>query len=148
MGVGRGTRRAVTLFLAAFFVAGVFGIEFWPLTGWRLFSHLRRAEVTSWQAVVVTPSGTEEPLPFGEIARFRGTVHVLKRFDGLDPRTQNAVCRTWESAVRDLRGDGFQIRIYRVNVTRSIDRRQDPGAYRRSLRFVCHDGVAERREPA
>jgi hypothetical protein len=35
------TRRFVAVFLAAFVVCGIFGLEAWPLTGWRLFADAR-----------------------------------------------------------------------------------------------------------
>ena len=37
----RGIRVFVWIFLAAFMICGAAGIEAWPLTGFRLFSHLR-----------------------------------------------------------------------------------------------------------
>src|SRR5206468_2883631 len=39
--VPRWAKWFVSLFLTAFVVCGVVGIEAWPLTGWRLFSHVR-----------------------------------------------------------------------------------------------------------
>src|SRR6266536_519518 len=50
-------RRFVWAFLAAFVIAGVFGIEAWPLTGWRLFADARTAKQVSWQGVTAAPAG-------------------------------------------------------------------------------------------
>ena len=38
---GTATRLAIYLFLALLVVCAVRGIEWWPLTGWKLFSHVR-----------------------------------------------------------------------------------------------------------
>jgi hypothetical protein len=53
----------VGLFLSAFVICAVGGIEAWPLTGWRLFSHLRYEHQTSWRAAGVDSSvGGGHPL--------------------------------------------------------------------------------------
>lgn len=143
-GVPRGTRIAVYLFLVAFCVAGLVGIELWPLTGWRLFSQPREAHSISWQAVTLDGSGSESPIPFGRFSRgYWGSRHVLTGFAALQPAQQAAVCTTWGRALAEL-GVGYEtIRIYRVDVDHSI--RQDnrrAGPVDRTLRFECRDGVA------
>lgn len=58
----------VRTFLLIFVVCGMARIEAWPLTGWRLFSHVRKPVQTSWRAVVVAPSGSEHGMAFADAA--------------------------------------------------------------------------------
>jgi hypothetical protein len=136
------TRRFVWTFLVLFVIAGVFGIEAWPLTGWRLFADAREARQASWQAATVDAGGREQPVPWGELpVRYRGNVQVLKGFAGLRPAEQVAVCAAWADGVRALGRDVSQVRVYRVetDVSRRAGDRAAPGT--RELRFTCRDGT-------
>lgn len=103
-------RPFVAVFLAAFFVCGVLGIEAWPLTGWRLFSRLREPRQTVWQVAVVDGAGRETPFPWAELpAGFHAHVHLLKSFSHLPGERRDAVCRAWAGALlaaRERRRDG------------------------------------------
>jgi hypothetical protein len=48
----RWARWFVTLFLVSFILCGAVEVEAWPLTVWRLFSHLRHEHQTQFQAYV------------------------------------------------------------------------------------------------
>jgi hypothetical protein len=138
------TRRFVWAFLAAFVIAGVFGFEAWPLTGWRLFADARSATQVSLQAFTVDAAGRERPIPWNDLpVRFRGNVQVLKGFADLRPRHQVAVCAAWAEGVRALGGDVRAVRIYRVatDVSRRAGDHAAPGT--RSLRFTCRDGTVQ-----
>jgi hypothetical protein len=138
------TRRFVWAFLAAFAVAGLFGFEAWPLTGWRLFADARSARQVSLQAVTVDAAGRERPIPWNDLPiRFRGNVQVLKSFPDLRPGQQAAVCAAWAAGVRARGGDVRAVRIYRVStdVSRRAGDRAAPGT--RSLRFICRDGTVQ-----
>ena len=129
-------------FLAAFVLAGVFGFEAWPLTGWRLFADARAARQVSWEAVTVDGAGRERPIPWNDLpVRFRGNVQVLRGFENLRPAKQVAVCAAWADGVRARGGDVRAVRIYRVStdVSRRAGDRAAPGT--RSLRFTCVDGT-------
>ncbi len=135
-------RRFVWAFLAAFVIAGVFGIEAWPLTGWRLFADARTAKQVSWQGVTVDAAGRERPIPWDDLpVRFRGNVQVLNGFEQLRPGRQVAVCAAWAGAVRARGGDVRAVRIYQVetDVSRRVGDRAAPGT--RKLRFTCGDGT-------
>ncbi|HKZ75754.1 MAG TPA: hypothetical protein VJ259_03740 [Actinomycetota bacterium] len=41
-------RAVVAVFLSAFLVCGLAGVEAWPLSGFRLFSHLRTDRPEGW----------------------------------------------------------------------------------------------------
>jgi hypothetical protein len=140
------TRRFVAVFLAAFVVCGVFGLEAWPLTGWRLFADARRPVQVSWQAVTVDRAGGETPVPFRDLpAGFQGDVQVLKGFAALPVGRQAAVCGAWADAVRARGGQVEAVRIYRVvaDVSMRVGERGAPPA--REPRFTCPEregGVA------
>jgi hypothetical protein len=138
------TRRFVAVFLAAFVVCGTFGLEAWPLTGWRLFADARQPVQVAWQAVTVDVAGRETPVPFGDLpAGFHGNVQVLKGFAGLPAGEQAAVCRAWADAVRDRGGQVEAVRGYRTvtDLSRRVGERGAPPA--RELRWTCTEaGVA------
>jgi hypothetical protein len=136
------TRRFVWAFLAVFLIAGVFGIEAWPLTGWRLFADARTAGQASFEAFTVDAAGRERPIPFGELpVRFRGNVQLLKGYQDLSPSRQAAVCSAWADAVSARGVDVREVRIYRVqvDVSKRVGKRAAPP--RRTLRWTCAGGA-------
>jgi hypothetical protein len=125
-------------------VCGTFGLEAWPLTGWRLFADARQPVQVAWQAVTVDAGGRETPVPFGGLpAGFHGNVQVLKGFAGLPAGEQAAVCRAWADAVRARGGQVEAVRVYRTvtDVSRRVGERGAAPA--RELRWTCTEaGVA------
>src|SRR6266511_4560771 len=86
-------RRFVWAFLAAFVIAGVFGIEAWPLTGWRLFADARTAKQVRWQGVTVDAAGRERPIPWDALPfSFCVNVQVCNGFEQLCFGWQADVC--------------------------------------------------------
>jgi hypothetical protein len=139
--VPRWVRWFVGGFLALFLVCGVFGVEAWPLTGWRLFADARQARQPGFQAVTVDTQGRETPIPFRDLpAGYRGDVQVLKGFASLPTARQAAVCQAWAQAVRERGGEVAEIRIYQTvtDVSRRVGDRGAPPA--RTLRFTCRPG--------
>src|SRR6266511_1677784 len=102
-------RRFVWAFLAAFVIAGVFGIEAWPLTGWRLFADARTAKQVSWQGVTVDAAGRERPIPWDDLpVRFRGDVRAVRIYQ-VEPDVSRRVGDRAARGTRNLRftcGDG------------------------------------------
>src|ERR671930_995812 len=91
----RWARWFVWTFLTAFVVCGTVGIEAWPLSGFRLFSHLRSPHQTTWQAYAVA-GGRESRVPFNRLpAGDRGFTLLMKTFGSLSRERQLATCRTW-----------------------------------------------------
>jgi hypothetical protein len=139
----RWARWFVWSFLTALLVCGVVGIEAWPLTGFRLFSHLRQSSQTEWQAFAVRTDGSEVRL---RLARFPGGYNgfplVMKTFASRSPGEREAMCTAWMAAASSLRGPTAEIRIY------IVDRRLEPReghraatAPGRSLAYTCGAGV-------
>ena len=139
--VPRWARWFVGVFLALFLVCGVFGLEAWPLTGWRLFADARQARQPGFQAVTVDTHRRETPIPFRDLpVGYRGDVQVLKGFAGLPTARQAAACQAWAQAVRERGGEVAEIRIYQTvtDVSRRVGDRAAPPA--RTLRFTCRPG--------
>ena len=110
------TRWFVGLFLGAFVVCALAGIEAWPLTGWRLFSHLRHEHRTTWQAFAVDASGGETRVSFARLpAAYHGFTLIVSQFGSLPPGRRTENCRTWAAAVRTSGEDVATLRIYRLD---------------------------------
>jgi hypothetical protein len=108
-------RWAVRLFLAAFVICGVFGLENWPLTGFRLFSHLRGERASTWQADRVSPAGRAVPVPFPDLPRaYQGFGLVMQTYRSLPPATRHATCEAWLAEVRRALGPARSLRLYHV----------------------------------
>lgn len=140
----RWVRRSVLAFLAAFAVCGLAGIEAWPLSGFRLFSHLRYEHQVSWAAATIGPDGTESPIRFGLLPpAHRGFVLVMRDFPAASPQEQDAVCRAWADAVRRTDRAVVAVRIYQVEwdlLPREDGRAASP--VKRTLRYMCADDRA------
>jgi hypothetical protein len=117
----RWARLFVWSFLASYAVCGVAGIEAWPLTGFRLFSHLHHEHQTEWQAFTVAPDGREAWLPLSRFpGGYNGFPLVMKIFSSHGPQERAGMCRAWTVAASALRGKTVAIRIY------AIDRHLEP----------------------
>jgi hypothetical protein len=127
------------VFLASFVLAGVLGIEAWPLTGWRLFADVRRPEQTAVRAYVVDPNGAERLLPFARLPQpYSGSTQVLNGLLRLPPNEREAVCAAWAAGARDIGLRVAGIRVYRLawDVSLREGRRSAPPADRTML-FAC-----------
>jgi hypothetical protein len=140
------TRVFVFGYLAAVVICGVFVIEAWPLTGFRLFSHLRYPRQLAWQAATVDRSGRETIIYFGAFPRtYRHLPLIMRTYGALPQARQEAICQAWAAEVRRHGHEVTGVRIYRtvVDLRRHHNRRHRPPA-RRLLRFTCADGRGAR----
>ena len=105
----------VLILLSAFALCGAMGIEAWPLTGWRLFSHLRTSHVETWRAVTVDGRGRESPLAFSRLPPpYVGSGLIVRRLSSLSERQRAGLCAAWLSAAVRLRREVAAVRIYRL----------------------------------
>ena len=107
------TRWFVWIFLALFFVCAVARLEAWPLTGFRLFSHLRHPVEHTSIAMTVGADGQETPLWFTDLPRaYQGFTAIMASFRSLPAGIQLATCRAWLAEARRVRGPITALRIY------------------------------------
>ena len=136
------TRWFVRSFLAAFVVCAIFGLDAWPLTGWRLFSHLRSEHVVSWQVTAVDPSGAETLIQFKDLgAGYRGAQFIARDFASLPPLDRVKVCEAWARTIRRVGRPVVAFRIYRVNqslLPRAHGRAAGPAT--RMIEYECTVG--------
>jgi hypothetical protein len=132
------TRWLVRSFVALFIVCGVVGLELWPLSGFRLFSHLRHEHQTAWTARAVDQAGRERAVRFASFpAAFRGFGLIMQRFQELAPNERRRTCRTWLDQARRVQGPVQALRMYRLSwdaLPRDGDR---PASVIRTLTYAC-----------
>ena len=113
--VPRYARPAVLALLALMVASALFVWEPWPFTSFRLFSHLRYDEQSSWQARAVDPAGNETVVQFaGSSSGLRGFQFTMAEFLGASGERQDELCSTWiAEAPAFVDGPVTQVRLYR-----------------------------------
>jgi hypothetical protein len=106
-------RAFVYIFLAVFLVCGALELEYWPLTGFRLYTVIRTEERTSTRVIALLADGGSREvvfvdLPFG----YHSTNRLISDFDELTPEERDEICDAW---VRPLRGDGVDVVGVRID---------------------------------
>jgi hypothetical protein len=131
-------RSFVLLFLAAMAAAAIFTWEPWPITSFRLFSHLRQDQQHGWAAVVTGTDGEETPLaiagPAGDLRNFG---FRMAEFETTSWQRRDEICRAWLAPLQE-RG-GAEIRLYRLRwrLSRRIENGDRAAPPSRKLAFVC-----------
>ena len=98
-------RPFVAVLFAAMLASALFLWEPWPVSSFRLFSHLRYDEQTSWEALAVTPGGEEVELPLASSSRgLRGFGFAMAEFAAADPARRDELCRVWLRAAARMVG--------------------------------------------
>jgi hypothetical protein len=137
--VPRLARPFVAAVVALMIASALFLWEPWPVTSFRLFSHLRFDEQSAWRATLVEPDGAEEPYPLDAMPNgFRGFNFVMAEFVDADAARRDELCRTWVGAAPDLVGEeAEEVRLY-LRTWKLSERRGDralPGIDEH--RFTC-----------
>jgi hypothetical protein len=138
-----GIKALMAAFLAAVVVCGAVVIEAWPLTGWRLFSHLRKPRQLGWQATTVSSTGKESRIRFATFPKsYRHLPLIMRDFALKSEAQQEGICRAWAAQVQRVTGQPVrQVRIYRTVVDlRRHEGRRTRVPPRRRLRYTCADG--------
>lgn len=111
-----------------------FGIEWWPLTSFRLFSEVRGPEQRGWEIVVVDRTGREHPVerttaPGG----YKGGQRAASLLPTMADAERERTLRAWAAAVDG--SDVTAVRVYRI--TRRTPTRPDvaPWVVARELRY-------------
>lgn len=123
--------------LLLFAACAVLGLEWWPFTGWRLFSTVRTSTSASYQVVSVDSNGREHPLGPRAHPDMRPYQRFVNRVWAYDAAEKKALCETWARVAgrsSDVRG----VRVYRV--VRAVPRRGERrGAEVGRSRFLTCD---------
>jgi hypothetical protein len=142
--VPRLARPFVALLVAAMIASALFVWESWPLTSFRLFSHVRTDEQTAWVAKIVRENGTELPYPVDSLDEgFRNFGFRMAEFVDADGQRRAELCRVWVLEAPEVAGgEVAAVRLYErrwLLSDRDGDRAR-PGA--EELIFTCsRDGV-------
>ena len=139
-------RGFVAAVLVAFLVCGILVIEAWPLTGWKLFSHLRHAQRGGWQVFTIDPAGRQTRVNFATFPRSdRHLSLIMRDYPRRSRAAQEAVCQAWAGRVRSQGRQVAGVRIYRTVVDLHGHRGQRrPPPPRRRLAYLCADGRGAR----
>jgi hypothetical protein len=133
-GVARWVRPALYGFLVVFLVVGLFSVEVWPLTGWRLYHERRGQERSSWQIVAVDAEGDEETIHLGALPLgWHNTSKIIGEFPSMSGSERDAVCGAWALPAREAGQSVEEVRVYRVRSTL----RAEPSDRRRELEWTC-----------
>lgn len=132
--VARWVRPVLYGFLAVFLICGLFSIEVWPVTGWRLYHERRGQERSSWQIVGVDAEGREETIHLGLLPLgWHNTSKLIGGFSSMTGSERDAVCDAWALPAREA-GDSVElVRVYRVRSTLRVDTTDR----RRELEWTC-----------
>jgi hypothetical protein len=138
----------VLLFLTAMLAAALFTWEPWPITSFRLFSHLRRDQQHGWAAAVAAAGNRERPLTIATLSPgLRGFGFRMAEFETASWQRRDEICRAWIAPLL-ARGEGTraEIRLYRLSwrLSRRIDNGQRPAPPSRTPAFVCAQAGARR----
>jgi hypothetical protein len=99
------------VFLATFALCAVAGLEWWPFTGWKLFSQLRVDEQVAYEARY-SDGGTERPVPWARMGEHRGFIFIMRDFAA--GSGQREACAAWlEGLERHVGAREPSITIYR-----------------------------------
>jgi hypothetical protein len=132
-------RPLVLLLVLAMLASAVFVWEPWPLTSFRLFSHVRHDEQTAWVATIADARGEEIAYPIDTLDEgFRNFGFRMAEFSTAVEGRRDELCRTWVDAATQVAGPGArEVRLYRRTwrVTEREGDRALPGT--RELVFVC-----------
>ena len=129
----------VRIFLGLFVVCSIFGIELFPLTGFRLFSRLRTEQRITWVADTVSSTGGETPLWFTDLPRaYQGFPLIMPGFELIAASKKAAMCAAWLTAARSVRPHVVAIRFYRLTwrvLPRAGNRPASLGS--KALKYAC-----------
>jgi hypothetical protein len=106
-----GPRTFSAVFLTTFAVCAVLGLEWWPFTGWKLFSQLRVDEQVAYEARYRDGGGDEVPVPWTRMGEQRGFIFIMRDFAAGDGPRQ--ACSAWlDGLEHHLGADRPAITIY------------------------------------
>jgi hypothetical protein len=95
-------------------LAGVTGHEYWPLSGFRLFSEVRSSQQTTYSVVVVNEQGQSSVLDLGALPdNYSGHVQMLPAMVTKSADEQAAIVQAWLVGLGLTPGEYTSAEIYR-----------------------------------
>lgn len=119
-------------------VCGIAQVEWWPLTGWKLFSTRRTGVSHAWEVVGADTVGREARLPLAELGRpYVAAVRLLDHWPDLDATERLDACEAWRHAAAANDPAVAEVRLYRVERRRRLDEPDRTVVVRRVLHQRC-----------
>jgi hypothetical protein len=114
---GTRTRVFVYGFLAVLLVAALASLEYWPITGWRLYIEPRQPTHPSWELTSVDDTGREHAVSLYDLPiAYRNTDRQLGPDRDVPPAVADRLCRAWAPAFRDRDDRMVALRVYRTRI--------------------------------
>jgi hypothetical protein len=118
-------RTVATVLLGLMVVCFATESEWWPLSAFSLFSHVRGAEQTSWSLYAISGERVER-VPLDSLpASYWGSHHVLPTLAGATLEEQRGAVRAWLEAAGYDPGEVELVRVVRT-VSRVPDELNEP----------------------
>lgn len=126
--------RIVTYGVTGFIViCCLLGLEWWPLSGLRLFSSIRTESQISWEMTTVNRSGAEEPVNLADLpVSHWGAHHVIPELPTMSMQAQQTAVLAWLDGAHVTTSDVVSVRFYEVKSRVSTDLTQAPTVASRS----------------
>jgi hypothetical protein len=120
-------------FLTVLLVAALASLEYWPITGWRLYVEPRKATHPSWELTTVDDAGREHAVSLYDLPiAYRNTDRQLGPDGEVPSAVADRLCRAWAPAFHERDARMVALRISRTR----IDTRNGE-ALRRQLVHEC-----------
>lgn len=109
------------------------GLEWWPLSGFRLFSSIRTENQISWEMTTVSSSGDETSVNLADLpVSHWGAHHVIPELPTMSMQEQQAAVLAWLGGANVTTGDVVSVRFYEVESQVPTDPTQAPSVASRS----------------
>jgi hypothetical protein len=138
-GPSTGVKAIIGSLLALLLIAGLFRIELWPLTGWRLYATPRGPYSGKHYAYRVGPQGGEHKIDYRQLpyAYFR-TPYLLDNFPDFDAQRREEVCDGLAHGEREGGRPVKELRIYwELKKVMPEDGKRHVKLVERELRYTC-----------
>jgi hypothetical protein len=135
----RYARPFVALFLVMLVACPLAAVNAWPFSSWRLFSVLRTANQSGWEAVAVDTAGRERDYPLGSVQHgYRGFGRVMSGFSKRSAAGRDEICSAWVQGARKRFGPSTAlVRVYYLRSLLSDRHGHRAAPPRRTLEWIC-----------
>lgn len=112
--------------------------EWWPLTSWHLFSHVRSDVERSYEVRSVSRDGTVRPLRFAGLPNGAQLEdRLLPHIGALPASRQATTCKAWLELAQKRGDDAVGLRIYLVQRKLPRDDGKPGALVAQQLRLTC-----------